>query len=564
MRRIVFLYFVFLCVGIAHTAHAATLNFSTKQSVGVGSAISVPITLSTAAGESANAVSARVQYPPELLKLVSVSKAGSIVSIWPGEPTYSTASATVEFEGIILNPGWSGSNGIILTLTFEALRAGTAEVSFAGASVLANDGKGTNILTMSPTRTISITSATPLMQTIPGSPSAPRITSSSHPDQQKWYGSKNVQFSWSLPADATAVRILYDNAPVTEPTVLYAPPISSKSITVPEDGVYYFHAQFKNATGWGATTHYKFQIDATPPQPFVVRPAHAEDTEDPRPILFFNTSDNLSGVDYYDIKVGDKVIHTIAAGKVSSNPYTPPFLGPGTKKVTVVAYDRAGNVSTSSAEITVNAIDPPVITEHPSEITEGDLLRVRGKTYPDSLVTMHLTDEEGVITEDTGRTNASGNFTVIWTKQLKPGKYTFFATVVDTKGAQSYATETYTVLVRPLSYFSKGAHLGILILLIFIAILGVGLLAATAIYMWYRLHAFKRRMSHIASHTHHLVHHDIETIADELGAEVKMLERAKKHRALTKEEALIHESLKSKLKFIRRTTLEVRDIEKEK
>jgi hypothetical protein len=148
-----FLLFSILCV-LPATASAATLRLGGPSSASVGGTFNVPVLLTTAAGESANAVSGTVTYPANLLTLVSISKAGSIITLWPSEPTQTTASA--DFEGVILNPGYSGSGGTVVTLTFQAKAVGTAAVAFTDASVLANDGNATPILTGTSPTSIAI------------------------------------------------------------------------------------------------------------------------------------------------------------------------------------------------------------------------------------------------------------------------------------------------------------------------------------------------------------------------------------------------------------------------
>jgi hypothetical protein len=147
-------------------ASAATLAASAPSAAVVGQSFNVEVQLSTAAGESANAVSGTVTYPANLLTLTSISKAG-IITLWPSDPSHDASSA--QFEGVILNPGYSGQGGTVLTLMFVAKAAGTAPIAFSDASVLANDGNATPILsgtkpgsvTIAPAAAPSTTTAPP-------------------------------------------------------------------------------------------------------------------------------------------------------------------------------------------------------------------------------------------------------------------------------------------------------------------------------------------------------------------------------------------------------------------
>jgi hypothetical protein len=182
IKRFLPLLLVFFLVPVA--AHAATLTLGGPGSVRVGDVFTVPVLLSTAA--SANAVSGTVTYPTDLLTLQSVSKSGSIITLWPTDP--STGNATVDFGGIILNPGWSGTRGTIVTMTFVAKSVGSATIEFeSDASVLANDGSATEILSGTSPSSIDIAAASkapsvPIKtSTKPATTPTPEKTTSSTP-----------------------------------------------------------------------------------------------------------------------------------------------------------------------------------------------------------------------------------------------------------------------------------------------------------------------------------------------------------------------------------------------
>lgn len=127
-------------------AHAAVLSVEPGQgSYVVGSTVSVDVLLTTDKGESVNAVSGTLSFPHALVDLVSVKTNGSIVDLWTEHPSSAARSDTVSFEGLILNPGFTGT-GKVVTLSFYFHGAGTADIAFVDGLVLANDGYGTNVL----------------------------------------------------------------------------------------------------------------------------------------------------------------------------------------------------------------------------------------------------------------------------------------------------------------------------------------------------------------------------------------------------------------------------------
>ncbi|MBP6883880.1 MAG: hypothetical protein KBC06_01460 [Candidatus Pacebacteria bacterium] len=94
--------------------------------------------------QSINAISGVLSFPENLIKVVSISKERSIINLWTQDPKIGRNK--INFEGIILNPGFQGDNGLVFRVTFEAQNTGNAILNFSEGAILANDGRGTNIL----------------------------------------------------------------------------------------------------------------------------------------------------------------------------------------------------------------------------------------------------------------------------------------------------------------------------------------------------------------------------------------------------------------------------------
>ena len=148
------------CVCIASVCSAATLSLGGGGVHAVGDTFSIPVYVSTAVGESMNAVSGAVTFSRKSLQVVSLNSTG-IIDFWAEKPHFSNADGIVSFQGITYNPGFSGTNGKIITIVFKALSEGSAQLSFDSPSVLANDGQGTEILTDSSGTTLTLRASSP-------------------------------------------------------------------------------------------------------------------------------------------------------------------------------------------------------------------------------------------------------------------------------------------------------------------------------------------------------------------------------------------------------------------
>jgi hypothetical protein len=146
-------------------ASAADLSFGGPQSAFVGSAVSIPIVVSSP-DLSINAISADISFPPDMLSITAVKKA-PLLNFWTQEPSFSATAGTAKIEGVIFNPGWTGSTATAATLVIVPKKQGVATLSFSHASVLANDGQGTEVLKLTTPKTITIN---------PAPPAAPKAT----------------------------------------------------------------------------------------------------------------------------------------------------------------------------------------------------------------------------------------------------------------------------------------------------------------------------------------------------------------------------------------------------
>lgn len=130
-----------LYFGITGTATARAASMYLSPSSGnytIGDTFSVSVMLSSL-DEAVNAVSGRMSFSSDKLEAISVS-GGDAISMWIQTPSYGSGS--ISFDGVILNPGFQGSGGSVITAIFKAKEEGSAHISFSSGSILANDGLG--------------------------------------------------------------------------------------------------------------------------------------------------------------------------------------------------------------------------------------------------------------------------------------------------------------------------------------------------------------------------------------------------------------------------------------
>ena len=96
---------------------------------------------------SINAIYAVLAFPTKNIEVIALSKEKSIINLWIQDPSFSNSGNTgnVTFEGVALNPGFSGARGRVLDITFRIKEEGSANLNFLGLAILANDGLGTNV-----------------------------------------------------------------------------------------------------------------------------------------------------------------------------------------------------------------------------------------------------------------------------------------------------------------------------------------------------------------------------------------------------------------------------------
>jgi hypothetical protein len=419
-------------------------------------------------GQAINAAEGSIVFNPQKVEVTSISKGGSIFNLWTGEPTFSNAEGTIEFSGGLPSPGYTGSSGLLFTITFRGKSATTisnsTNIALVSGAILANDGYGTNILTslgkssffiapIGAEATESSEEETP--QPAPAGLTRPELSSKTHPDQSKWYSDRIPIISWTLPSRVTEVRLGLSQRASGVPFVVYRPPISEKKLDPLDDGIWYLNAKYFAPGLESPVGGFKIQIDATAPQDFAVLHQNTEDRTDPRPEILFATSDGMSGIDHFELTInGQKITVDANAGR---SVYTLPLQKPGKKEISVKAVDKAGNTSTASTILAVDPLEKPVIEDVTEQVEGGEALTVKGTAPEELKVVVEILDRNvfgakitaarnPVTQSQTVTPKADGTWEAVF-DNLPSGAYLVRAHSQDDREAISEDTETVAVRV---------------------------------------------------------------------------------------------------------------------
>jgi len=352
IKSLVLISFILVCIsGLPSEAKAgASLYLSPNQGTFfLGSTFDISIFVNTG-GNDVNAVKVDLKFDPKKLQIASPTTGKSFISVWIAQPAYSNIKGTASFQGGIPSPGINTSSGLVSTITFRAIAPGETTIYFSDSSkVLLDDGKGTDVLTSLGRGVYTLT--------IPP-PEGPKIFSSTHSDQNKWYINNAPSFSWEKEEFVNAFSYNMSRNYFDEPDNVSEGDHASVSFTDLEDGIWYFSLKAKKGKVWGGISRYIVQIDITPPASFeiVFEPVlRSPVSVSKEPIVRFITTDGLSGISHYELKQIDLTGKEKEEGFFveMNSPYKMPSLSLGEHNIIVRAFDLAGNHQDSSKKIEV-------------------------------------------------------------------------------------------------------------------------------------------------------------------------------------------------------------------
>lgn len=303
-------------------------------------------------GESINTVRVVVQYDPAIAKVVEIDTKKSLCPPQMFlEREIDNKKGEVTITCVIPSPGFSDVGGVIAVLHVQPLAAGRFKLQFdKETAILANDGLGTDVLRQSISGDYQVT--VPVIEQKSDGPPAPMVVfSPTHPNSERWYSDRSVQFTW-LPQMNTAYSYWLDQVPSSTPygnKQNYITLQDGIQLAVPADGVSYFHVTPQKNGIYGPTTNYKIKIDVTPPGESIIRMSNSSPRKNEVVRFEFDGSDATSGVqpNFY-LKIDNSI------WLPSLPEFSIPFLETGTHDVSVKVFDNAGNYTETTAVVKVH------------------------------------------------------------------------------------------------------------------------------------------------------------------------------------------------------------------
>ena len=357
-----------LCLGFGGTATAAgtaTFGFDpTIIDVNLGDTFNVDI-IAYPNGELIDTARALVEFDDEMLELQSYEVKDLFPSVSPGN--YVDNSNGFVYIGGFIRGEQTSDSGVFATITFKAKLAGTSALSFVEESKMISIGQERINLFGSGTASVTVNSvdledipeyqATKAEIELPGEsvikideetgeevevPSAIQVISLSHQHQNAWQPYSEVTMDWEI-TGAPSVQIYeyyynIDKDPQTDPGPDQSTQETSVSFQDVQDGIWYFHIKALFTDGsYSDAAHYRVLIDTEAPG--LVVPVLDFDTIDEESSVFlrFRTTDQASGIWYYEITVDEQIYATQGNEMLISD------LEAGKHEITVKAYDLAGN-----------------------------------------------------------------------------------------------------------------------------------------------------------------------------------------------------------------------------
>ena len=565
---------IFLPTSVLQAAGASLFFSPATGTYGLNTSFDIAVLVGSGS-ENINAAEGNMAFDKDKLEVISISKSGSIFSLWTNEPNFSNSAGMISFGGGVISPGYKGEGGKVLTIRFKTKQVGDVSVVITSGAVLANDGHGTNVLASIGGGRYVISPAV-VMPDAPKSEEVkdegavnkdgnesqieegvPSIIDLKEYNQESWLNNRNFLLTWEVPQGVTDVSFSFDNKKESDPGNKGQGRLISKEYSGIADGEWYFHLKFKDQNGWAKANNYKLKIDSAPPVAVNIKIEQEDSNDWPR--LVCGASDSGSGINRYEINVGsleERSAVTDAADcslKISD-------LEVGPHVAMVKAIDQAGNTAYSTINFDIKPLATPEIKNYSKEIKETDQFFISGSSLPDVKIKLFIEDGNGKIVEKATEADKNGAWFLVGDERMANGRYVAWVEAVNKNNLKSMPTEKISFLVTPpifarignfiVNYFTVIASLLFIILLTIIA--GI-----------YLAEMIRKKLKKETIDVEKVLHANLEKLRNEVDDNIAELNKFKNSSNFTKER------IKTKKKIVKKINeaeikimKEVKDIEK--
>lgn len=125
-----------------------------KTALQVGETARVAVRLDTEV--PINVVGATLAFPPDLVEVVGVDKQRSFIDLWTEDTVIRERAGEIRWSGGTTRKGGVVGTTTVITVALRAKRPGSAELAFTDATVLASDGRGTTVETVTQPLSLAI------------------------------------------------------------------------------------------------------------------------------------------------------------------------------------------------------------------------------------------------------------------------------------------------------------------------------------------------------------------------------------------------------------------------
>lgn len=404
-----------LFIGSTRTVDAAQFYLApVSTAIYQGSTFYVYLKVNSA-DQASNSYSASIVFDSNYVEPVSVMKSGSICSLFIVEPTLAPGSASVTCG--LPTPGFQGNSGTVAILNLRAKKVGTTYLGISNGAILANDGKGTNILNASTGINIRILDSGGLPPerepevTIP----APQIKSDRGVSGE-WMKDREINFTWNKPENSKSFSYILTKDPNEKPPLKSMTEGTTVGFKDLADGTYYFRIMALNGNSKSPVAEYIVRIDNTGPETLdvIIEPSN-EDIIKTVPLFGFIGVDNGSGLSKYQFSLDDGEFYDV------KNPYILTNVSGGEHIATIRAIDALGNYTDKAIPFKIIEIKAPIINSptNGALYNEADGVEIKGKATPNSSILVYLNGK----LYSTVLSDKDGNFSFNFNRALKAGKY---------------------------------------------------------------------------------------------------------------------------------------------